>query len=234
MRRRKKHSKFLTLFFDFYVINELYLRCGGFRDIGYPNYNVFVPEKIYETIKFQYEYIVELMFNHTVKCLANSIRKELINNFYCEASYEEGGHKYPMTTEKLLEDAGHTLKIFYGNGIIKNASKAHILFSNYIWTRYYGGEAWAKATEELVNLKNVKTTKDKVYWIDRVMHLHHNTGHILNKTRFRCISRYYYNNNTCYGTYLDFRATAPTIFDLSKLCSSNIYKLVIPRTRILI
>lgn len=230
MNALRQHNSFLVLFFDFYVINELYLRCGGFRDVGYPKYDVFVPEKIYETIKFQYEHTVELMFEHTVRCLANTTRGELVKHFYSEAYLQDDGCNY-MTRDRLLKREGYTLKIFYRDGIIKHADRAYTLFFKYNWSDSYGGKAWAKGAKALADLKNVKTLKDKVYWIDRVMDLQHNNGHILNKTDFNCLSHYVNGFN---GTYLDFRARCKTIFDLLDLCSFKVKKLTIPRKRILI
>lgn len=235
MKDRQHLNKYLVLFFDFYTINELYLRCGGFREIGYSQYNVFVPEKIFETIKYQYEYIVELMFDHTVKCLARTVRAELIKHFYCEAR-DKKEYDY-MTRDKLLEYEGYTLKIFYRNGIIEHADKAYILYSNYIWSDNYGGMPWANAAKALSELKNVKTISDKVYWVDKVMDLHHNSGHILNKTEFRCLSLHVKENvfdGKFFGNYLDFRAECKTIFDMLVFCSSKVRNLIIPRKQILI
>lgn len=49
-------------------------------------------------------------------------------------------------------------------------------FEKIRWRRYFGGKKWGKATSYL--LVNPKTTDDKMFWIDRVLDLEHNTGGI--------------------------------------------------------
>lgn len=229
---RRKISKSVRLFFDFYAINELYLRCGGFRDIGYHTYNVFVPENIFDKIKFNYEEIVETLFCKVVECLSRTTRGELINNFYGE-TLDNNGENY-MSFHSLYKKEGYTLKIFRGNGIIEHAEKASHLFRNYRWSCQYGGESWAKAADALADLKNIKNLSDKVYWIDKVMDLHHNNGHILNKTEFRGLEIDPDPNNLDSTTFLDHRARAKTIFEFLDFCSSKIRRLIIPRKRIFI
>lgn len=233
MARRKKLSKAVRLFFDFYAINELYLRCGGFRDIGYHTYSVFVPESIFNKIKFSYEYTVETLFNRVVECLARTTRGELVSNFYSYAKHNDVTDGY-LSVDYLRKKEGYTLKIFYGNGIIEHAEKASHLFRDYEWQPLYGGEAWAKASDALADLKNVKTLADKVYWIDRVMDLQHNNGHILNKTEFKSLENDSYTDNRDHISFLDYRAKAHSILHLVEFCSSNVRKLIIPRKRILI
>lgn len=231
-RRHKKLNKFVKLFFDFYAINELYLRCGGFREVGYIKYDVFVPERIFEKIKYSYEEIVETIFQHTVECLSRTTRGELIHNFYSRVLFQ-GDY---MTPKLLLKKEGYNMKIFYGDGIIQNANKAYHLFTEYSWEEPYGGKAWANGAEALMDLKNIETTSDKVYWVDRVMDLYHNTGHILNKTEFSCLENDVYANDPDEDeiSFLDFRAECKTIFDFIDYCSDYVRKLIIPRKRLLI
>lgn len=239
--RRKRQNKILNLFFDFYALNDLYLRVGGFRDIGYKTYDVFVSEKIFERIKEKYEEKVDLLFNLTKECLARTTRGELINNFY-GYTYLPDDEKindkdnpdrsyWRMTREILMRREGYNLDIFRNEGIVKNAKKAYKLFSEYTWEESYGGTAWAQAALALDESVNVKTYSDKVYWIDKVMDLQHNNGHILNKTEFRCVSDYM---DGSYGTYLDYRANCPSIINFIDYCSYSVAKLVIPRKKLLI
>lgn len=230
---RRKLSKAVRLFFDFYAINELYLRCGGFRDIGYQMYNVFVSENIFDKIRFNYEDIVETLFKKVVDCLASTTRGELVNNFYSQAFTNDDNERC-VTTDMLRKRGGYTLKLFYGNGIIEHAKKASHLFRDYNWDDEFGGEAWANASDALADLKNVKTLSDKVYWIDRVMDLHHNNGHILNKTEFSSLENDTNVDKYDCITFLDYRAKARSILDFVEFCSFKIRKLIIPRKRILI
>jgi len=57
------------------------------------------------------------------------------------------------------------------------------------WSSDYGGKRWGTATDFLIKLKESKSLKDDIFLLDRIFDLQHNTGHILNKTTFRCLSK---------------------------------------------
>lgn len=56
------------------------------------------------------------------------------------------------------------------------------IFSFYqLWNPYYGGKKWHKAAKLWLQLRNAKTYKDKIFLIDQIFDLQHNTGIIFKK-----------------------------------------------------
>lgn len=97
------------------------------------------------------------------------------------------------------------------------------------WVRGYGGELWAEATRFV--LDTPKTIANKELWVDRVFDLHHNSGHLLNKTGFKYISKrnqFRRRGQTSHyaRTALNFRRYAKTISELAEFSSGSVKKLV--------
>jgi hypothetical protein len=46
---------------------------------------------------------------------------------------------------------------------------------------------WKDAASMLLKAESIKTIVEKIYWIDEVLDLQHNTGFILNKTEFMAL-----------------------------------------------
>ena len=97
------------------------------------------------------------------------------------------------------------------------------------WDTSYGGKLWAKATEFLINLPT--TDKEKIIWVDRVLDLYHNSGPLLNKTKFKVL----FKPKTCgeklmKRTALNYRRYAKAA-DLAKYASASIRKLFIANRR---
>jgi len=215
-------------FFDFYSIIELYLRTGGFRDIGYPGYSVFVTQRAEDKIRQAYERIVDSFYARIYTALVESVRSEL--------------HHYPGSTldskEKQIKEMGIN---------VSQAKKrpgmypenAHILFTLPRWVSGYGGKKWAGGTALLIEAKKVKTHAEKVYWVDRVLDLYHNCGHMINKTEYRTLSslsilwKSKTANRTFYSTPLDFRAKAKSIMEYIPHNSIAVKRLVIPQKKLL-
>lgn len=79
----------------------------------------------------------------------------------------------------------------YDTKIIRNISPqkapiswAKIAFNWDGWSDSYCGKPWANACNVFLDLNNVKSLRDKIYWIDRALDLYHNNGFLLNKTPF--------------------------------------------------
>lgn len=97
------------------------------------------------------------------------------------------------------------------------------------WVKGYGGELWAEATRLV--LDTPKTIAKKELWVDRVFDLHHNNGHLLNKTGFKYISKrnqFRRRGQTSHyaRTALNFRRYAKTISELAEFSSGSVKKLV--------
>jgi hypothetical protein len=218
-------------FFDFYSIVDLYLKCGGFRDIGYITYAVFVPHRIETRIREAYENIVNDFYEEIYDALVISIKSEL--RHYPGCTFEEKA--YELETEYGL-DENRIKKVKSNPG--EYSGKAHILFTIPIWKPEFGGHVWARGTKLLIESGTVKTIQEKVYWIDQVLDLYHNNGHMINKSKFKCLSREnikIYNDygNDYFTTPLYLRANAKNILDFLPYNSHEIKRLVIPRKNIL-
>lgn len=218
-------------FFDFYSIIDLYLRAGGFRDIGYERYPVFVSHRIEERIRHTYEFVVDSFYGRVRNALITSIRSELRHFPNSCAKVCEPELGYAGVAHKKIP----TIKL----SPQKYPEQAYLLFSIPKWYSAYGGPKWAEAARLLVECKKVKSRMDKIYWVDRVLDLYHNTGHLLDKTGFyeiSCIREY--NALDKIGrkrkvNALTFRANAKSILEFIPFNSSEIRKLVIPRKNIL-
>ena len=226
MKSRIKVNPAISKFFDFYSMYELYLRAGGFREIGYVKYPVFVNERIYRRIEDKYNEIVQEFFQDIYDALAYSVRSEL-RHFpsHCIEKNNEWNRLAEITgySKKMLENGKRYPEEY--------PEIAFRLFYDGMWAIDYGGINWAVATEFLIKAKKIKTTHEKVAWCDAVLDLEHNTGHLLNKTKFRVLSGRLPKSN--YSTPLDFRADANEITKFLPYCTTAVRKLVIPRTRIL-
>jgi hypothetical protein len=102
-------------------------------------------------------------------------------------------------------------------------------FSSFKWAKWYGGKNWATAVKFLI--EKPKTIKQKQIWIDRVLDLQHNSGHILNKTHFSVLSapkRCHRVNQSKRNkrTALNYRRYAERISDLTRYSSSYVSRLV--------
>jgi len=225
-------------FFDFYSIIELYLRCGGFRDIGYQGYNTFVSFGIEERICRTYEQIVDHFYDEIYEALVTSLRSELYH-YPSQCKYQ------PDKDIEVLRKHGITKEM------TKSAKKfperkpwvAYIIFSLPGWycnpgstAASYGGKKWARGAKLLMDARSIRTRMDKIYWIDRVLDLYHNGGHMINKTKYRTLSAglsFYRNGRYVSTTPLNFRAKAKSIMDFIPFNSDGIRCLVIPRKNIL-
>lgn len=222
----------ISKFFDFYAMYELYMRVGGFREEGYPGYDVFVNEPIYRRIVDKYEQVVDDFYKEIFEALELSVAGE-IDHFpqrcpECKAPNE------PQFYDKLCRKAGITRKQIQDckDDVVTYAEVVYALFSVPKWSAQYGGKKWAKAAMLLIESKSLKTRHDKVMWCDRVLDLHHNTGHLLNKTDFAPLSTDYLPGSGRYKA-LNFRAKARSVMQFVPYLSPSVRNLVIPRARLL-
>lgn len=219
-------------FFDFYAMYELYLRVGGYRDIGYEKYDTFVCERAYNLIKEKYEEVVDTFFRRIYDALEESVAAEIrhfprrcshciaLNEFYPQLREKSG-----FSNDHFDEAKKHPEK---------HPEVVWAMFYYPLWSCCYGGKKWAAAAKLLVESRNLKTRHDKVGWCDRVLDLYHNTGHLLNKTEFSCLS------DSCVLTKkgkwskpLNYRAHAKSIMAYVHFMTPSVKRLVIPQARLL-
>lgn len=226
-----KAQKLVREFFDFYSINELYLRCGGFRDVGYDTYPIFVSKRAEDKIKEVYEDVVNKFYDKVYAALVTSVRSEL--RHFRSNAYSPTGYHYGVTgLYKFFQDK-HGLS----REVVENArfhpgvypEIAYTLFYGVRWESSYGGKKWAKGAKSLIDARSVETTEDKVFWIDSVLDLYHNNGHMLDKTEFCALSE----KNVHIGGHdckpLNYRARARSIMGFIPFNSSKVANLVIPQ-----
>ncbi len=230
----REKQKYLTLFFDFYTIYELYLKIGGYREIGYFNYPVVINYKPYNLIKEKYEETVEKVFSKLRKKLEESVLEEFVhftigecrdyNRFWDTSSAK----KIQKKSGCSIENCKNAIKFPE-----KNMGVVYHLFHDLRWVPFYGGKRWAKAAKFLIQSKNLKTIHEKVGWCDQVFDLHHNTGHLLNKTEFVVLSSdYFENRNRRLSTPLNIRARAISIKEFIPFISYSVKKLLIPQLKL--
>jgi hypothetical protein len=227
-------------FFDFYAMYELYLRVGGFRNHGYDRYPVYVNEHIWNRIVGKYEDVVDEFYSMVKAALVDSLQSE-VRHFPKRCHYYRYGDE-PAFYDNIANKTGVTPAMI--DAVKKDVEKyphaVHAIFYVPKWHISYGGRKWAKAAKMLIDSKEVKTHHDKVFWCDRVLDLQHNTGHLLNKTSFECLSRLCIEipgktpgAPKARHKPLNFRARARSITKFIPYTSPAVAKLVIPRLRLL-
>lgn len=200
-------------FFDFYSLNLLNYFAGE-NSLNFENRRKRinkeyenVVENFYKDILIALAYSVQREFRH-YNTQANGREKELIK---LSAKCKKG---LPLLEKQLQE---HDLSIIPDKEILRKILRG---FESGNWCSSYGGKPWAEGARFLVNLP--KTFDEKVIWIDRVLDLQHNNGHMLNKTKFRSLSEY----NYCFKSNpLDYRKKAKTFSSLLQFSSLKVKSL---------
>lgn len=167
----------LRSFFNLYSINEIWFKTVGATSYGYTS-SVILPHKKESKINDLFQQIVEGFKHNLVRALEWSVRKE-IKHWNNATFYSHKDFKIGEAIRK--KNKGKRLRDFPLEEIAR-------LFSLKCWEPEYGGSRWAKATKLLVRLKASKMLRDDIFLIDQILDLQHNTGHILNKTGFTCLS----------------------------------------------
>lgn len=234
MKKQVDLEEPVVKFFDFYTMYELYLRAGGFREEGYAAYPVFVNERIWNKIVDKYEETVDQFYSMVYEALVTAVGREMRHfPHHCNdyvTGQEQKFYKNLRTKGKITQDEIREAQ----DDVEKYADVAVKLFSIPQWACSYGGRKWAAAAQMLADSKKLKTRHQKVFWCDKVMDLHHNTGHLLNKTYFRCLSDACIpTKNGKYCNPLNFRAKANSVVKFVPYVSSSVRRLTIPRKRLL-
>lgn len=217
---------FYNLFFDFYVMYEIY-----YRTIGIMKYSDRLGENGL-ILPYKKEAAITSVFEETVGRMKEVVRKELRFSVYREARHipayigSKGMQEYydyvVNTANRRYGSSGNCEKL-----TLEELEK----FYSFKWSENnYGGKRWMRATTALIELEKSNDSMTDVFWIDRVFDLEHNTGHILDKGELDFLKSYKFRvwgparrfkvNKNC----LDFRHYA-TIEDMIPMCSSKVQKI---------
>lgn len=180
----------LTLFFDFYVMNEVWFRTLGAAHYGYPVTKI-LPHGKEEVINEVFMSKVAALKSQIVAALEASVRKEIRHwpnhtNHLRGAKLDSDGYEIDETSRYYTANRRLGLKRWPSQKSLKNLPLESIreLYFTRCWGDDYGGPKWGAATDFLIKLKASKSVKDDVFFIDRILDMQHNTGFILNKTVF--------------------------------------------------
>lgn len=224
-----KQKDAARMFFDFYSLSLLRFFAGEktlnheCRVERIERYYTQTVEAFYEDIRNALYYSVLREFRHfSDRTEYERTKKRKINRAEANALSMKLDTLYDKNVlDKVL--AGERRKELEGINLQLIADG----FNKVKWHSLYGGKKWGKAAVFL--LQKPKTTEQKELWIDRVLDLQHNCGHILNKTKFTVLSQ----RNKVYNpvtkgkrSILNHRRYARTIRELSKHASFQTQKLV--------
>lgn len=198
LRKMTNHNiNVLKTFFDFYVITALDVFCGE-STLNHANKarrisetSIKIVDELYEMVLKALQYSVLREFRHLnskgfrgrstrLKKISRSINvlfKANKNGFFEE--YDDLPEKYRFQF-KFLQQA-YELPLQWTFEEIADSFKAGS------WDHQYGGARWAKAAKMLLMLP--KDHNQKVIWVDRVLDLYHNNGHLLNKSMVSILSK---------------------------------------------
>lgn len=226
-------NKTITLFFDFYALNLLDFFAGE-KTLNHSNRA--------ERISNRYTEVTEELYEEIYRALMYSVVREF-RHFYWETPHP--GSDEALEKYKHLMKVSQRIYSSYNSNRLnrwlknKNTIKFPIKidlddlaygYNRVQWNKCYGGKNWGKAVEFLQNLPT--TVEQKQLWIDRVLDLQHNTGHILNKTDFYSLSKpkqchRHNESNRRKKTALNYRRYATGVTDLIRYSSSSVKKLSI-------
>lgn len=214
------------MFFDFYTLSLLNYFAGD-NSTNHAN-------KV-RRIKESYEKKVDELYNDIRHGLTYSVIREFRH-------YEDYGPcnntHIKLAKAIIVEHEDGLLKKFLEKEYFKlDISKNRISnivdgFMEDSWDDNYGGKLWGIAAGFL--LDNPESIKSKELWVDRVLDLHHNGGHILNKTKFSALSEEVEfstekgKKRKVFNTYnaLDYRRYARTLSELNEFSSPRVNRLV--------
>lgn len=234
------YNKTIRLFFDFYVMNEVWFKTIGRGKLGYTN--KIIPSKKEEIIENTFNSIISEMKQRVIDCLEKSVRGEIkhFDNNGPERNipfkYNDIDNYYHCKNVKLIKNF---IKKY---GRRSNKWSLQTIRDGFLlnkWDECYGGKKWAKATELLIKLKNSKSITDDIYFIDRIFDLQHNTGFVLDKTYFKFLKNYFLpidlrrRYKIKHRIPLNFRF-AGKIEDMVNLASSKVYKIYMANKNYLI
>lgn len=219
-RPRKKKNEVLMLFFDFYILNEIWFKTIGMTEYNY-QLNKILPYNKERIIDCTFKNILNELKNRIILALDKSVRGEIghmrVHGPWVSCNPKNKKHFVWYRKNKYY------YKLYGYYAPLWSLEAIQESFNRKGWTKWYGGKKWALATQYLIDLKNSKDIKNDIYIIDRIFDLQHNTGFILNKTEFKCLSKYNkIINKRIFPLNLRFNST---IEEMVKYGSDKVYKI---------
>lgn len=229
-----KYNQTLKLFFDFYVINEIWFKTIGLEQFGYALTKI-IPYNKEKKIDEVFNLRISEMKERVIHCLETSVRGE-IKHFNTEGPL--GRHFYVNLNDKYLIYAKNLIKKYGKNKSKWPLDKIYEGFYLKGWNSDFGGKRWAKGTKFLIKLKDSKNIKDDIFLIDRIFDLYHNTGFMLNKTYFKYLDYLFHEDikkkyKIRQSNPLNFRFKAK-IDQMVNFCSTEVYKIYMANKNYLI
>ena len=238
-----KLTKPVISFFDFYTLNLLKFFCVE-KSVNFGNREKRINEL--------YSKVVNYLYSDIRKCLEYSVLREFrhfrVFTFGNDHSFSrhdfllqisEDLHELNKIVHKI--DANHLkykkINLDYNENIYDEVkfcnfnfdlNDVYYGFDFFNWEKYYGGKLWAKAVAFL--FEKPKTEKEKEFWVDRVLDLQHNSGFILDKTKYFRLSlkRQFKTPNKKNKTKtidaLTYRRNCSNVTQLAQFCSHKVKK----------
>lgn len=227
----------LKTFFDFYVITALDVFCGE-KTLNHANKSrrisetcVSVVNELYQMILTSLQYAVIREFRHLnskglygrsakLKKLSRAINLLFkVNKNGLFEEYEDVPEKYKYQIQFLEQS--------FRLPIPWTFNELAASFEGVSWENNYGGKRWSKAAKMLLDLP--KTHDEKILWVDRVLDLYHNNGHLLNKSMVSVLSkpRSIGNIPRKKRSALNYRKHAQTLSELAVFGSIKVRNLLI-------
>jgi hypothetical protein len=187
-RKSYKHKftddSLISLFFDFYALNEIWFRTVGASIYGYPTTKV-LPFNKERAIDEAFHAKVTELKKEVIRALEHSVRGEV--RHWTDNTSNETGEESDKNGWPIMGTSG--IKRRPSQRVLQALPLSSIstLFHAGCWFSDYGGKKWGMGTDALIALMNSKTIKDDIFYLDRIFDLQHNNGFILNKTSFAAL-----------------------------------------------
>lgn len=227
-----KDRKEIKQFFDFYTLSLLNYYAGE-GSLNFQNRSWRINEEYEKSVNSFYKLVRACLHYSCIREYRHFFEHFFANDYHLlddknysrlKRNSKDISESFEITPSK--EERGKVMRRVFHLADINDMVDAFRMEGGQ-WEELYGGELWAKAAEFL--LEKPKSIKAKELWVDRVLDLHHNCGHILNKTELFSLSfRNQFSNGKRRGkrTALNYRRYCQTISDLALFSSKKTKKLV--------
>lgn len=204
----KKKSAYSRSIFNVYLLSDIRFLSS------IPNYSNL---KFSDSDKLDIETLFNIEIEKLYKKLRSSLEKVVLDEFR-DHSRNRTKNWESHYNEKLMVKNKDYFSIEY-------------CYSNLRWNKYYGGKKWGKAAKMLLN--HPKSSDEKMFWIDKILDLEHNTGGIFygKGCGLDCLYKKFPNSlwkiqkSYFHKNILDVRAQIPSCF-WANLCDHKLWNIV--------